>query len=140
MSCKSIACSHPLQLMPCCCTATSAARQHLPACSYFDLHLSARLPKFVTGCLTQSGVTLVLHKWPHMVAAMVLPALADSSGIWPVWHLHSLRLTPCDAPALQITINMPLTDKTRGMFNKEVFAKMKVGDDGASKYKAWQHL
>lgn len=74
MSCKSIACSHPLQLMPCCCTATSAARQHLPACSYIDLHLSARLPKFVTGCLTQSGVTLVLHKWPHMVAAMVRPA------------------------------------------------------------------
>eukprot|EP00891_Asterochloris_glomerata_P003956 jgi/Astpho2/3956/Aster-01132 len=30
-------------------------------------------------------------------------------------------LKSCDV----ITINMPLTDKTRGMFNKEVFAKMK---------------
>ena len=30
---------------------------------------------------------------------------------------------PC---RLQITINVPLTDKTKGIFNKEAFAKMKV--------------
>ena len=52
----------------------------------------------------------------------------------------SLRLTPCAARALQITINVPLTDKTRGMFNKEVFAKMKVGEEAGTCEEPWQHL
>ena len=105
MSCKS-GLQLTSELMLCCCTETLAARHYSPA--------------------SQSGVLLV----PGAARLLQWPASGRHQ-----WHeeclakleFGRLRLIPCAAAALQITINVPLTDKTRGMFNKETFAKMKVG-------------